>query len=151
MQYHPLSDCSYKAKLFASIIQLGLTGCCGIFAIELHRAKGYDLVGFIDENETICHFACRTKTGELIDAKGKGLTIEEVSQTYVHQGKLRVETFEAAEVEANLEQNSSLGAFVPPGYREALSTLFLEQWWIFWEEMGRAAYDQPESIDSINP
>ncbi|MGG6263157.1 hypothetical protein ACQ4M3_07745 [Leptolyngbya sp. AN03gr2] len=132
-----LPNSPVDVKLFTGIIHLALTGCCAIFAIELHRAKGYELIGFIDEAGNVCHFACRNQAGEIIDANGKGLTTEEVSQTYLHQGHLRIEPFEAAEVEANLEEEYSLGAFVPPGYAKALPLLFSEAWWSFWEEFGR--------------
>ena len=113
-----------------------MSGCCGLFAVELSKAFGYPILGFVDEEEFVCHFCCLSPDG-LIDAKGKKLSIEEVSESYVHQGQLRLEPFTVEEVESSIQENASLGALDPPGYREALRYLFQDSFWQVWQESGR--------------
>jgi hypothetical protein len=135
-----LPDCPFDPRVFASIIEMGLNGCCGIFAIELSKAKNYALVGFVDSDNSICHFACQTKDGEIVDAQGRGGLLADIEVAYVHEGQLRLELFDISDVEEMIEASPSLGSMNPPGYRESIQELFRSTWWDFWEEFGAGAF-----------
>lgn len=121
---------------FSRIVYLATNGCCAAFALELSKSKGYKIVGFSDATNNVCHFCCLSDEG-YIDAKGKGLTWEIVSQDYVHVGGLQAEYFTQEDLEEILVNNASLGALDPPGYREALRQLFEDPIWEAWTEVGR--------------
>lgn len=121
---------------FADVIDLALKGCCGVFAIELSQATNSPIVGFVDEEDNICHFCVSTPDG-FADALGLGLTIELVSETYIHVGKLIPTKFWIAQVEEFIQDNPGLGALDPSGYRACVQTLFHSQFWSIWLKFGR--------------
>jgi len=130
-----------NSKEFSYIVHLAMSGCCGVFAIELSKAFGYEIIGFVDQHGWLSHFCCRSEQG-LIDANGYGLTINEVSERYIHHGTLSLALYSIQEVEKLLEQDTGLGALDPPGYRAALQSLFKSEFWLRWQEKGRALIDK---------